>query len=352
MCTDCNSTTLPSGVDGDNGWSPVLSAISVECEGITEVLQLTSWIGGTGTKPFYGAFEMTDAWLLANPIYIGTTGFVTNPCEASNIGGTQGPEGPIGPEGPQGNPGPQGEQGDMGPQGEPGCSPNMTINAEITGSEIPYEVNVVKCFDCPPCEPEYTFQFPYSMITDYVDTYAGDVFTPAINTAIDNAVNTNWESKSYNAIELASKILINDTHGSELIYFGNPTGYDALIIRKKLLGNNLGFLTFILNIYVKNTNSTTEHGSELRFDLSPYLSGIVDTSWGTYTLKTSYGNAYNSKWDGGNVCYTSPGSYLWLSGSNVYGSGIQFLPNCVGPLCAAAGINGVQASGQIFYKIG
>ncbi len=340
MCTDCNSTTLPSGVDGDNGWSPVLSAISVECEGITEVLQLTSWIGGTGTKPFYGAFEMTDAWLLANPIYIGTTGFVTNPCEASNIGGTEGTPGPEGPEGPQGDPGPQGEQGDMGPQGEPGCSPNMTINAEITGSEVPYEVTVVKCFDCDPCEPEYTFQFPYSMITDYVDTYAGDVFTPAINTAIDNAVNTDWESKSYNALEIFPKLFINPS--TDLTPTA-PLSSPVLTIRRKLLGNNLGLLTFTLGIVITNTNPTTQHSASLRFDLTPYLSGIIDTSWGTYTLQSSHGILNNGEGNGGNVCTIEAGSYLWLYGSNVNSGVIQFLPGYP---------NGINATGQIFYKIG
>lgn len=345
MCTDCNSTTLPSGVDGDNGWSPVLSAISVECEGITEVLQLTSWIGGTGTKPFYGAFEMTDAWLLANPIYIGTTGFVTNPCEASNIGGTEGTPGPEGPEGPQGDPGPQGEQGDMGPQGEPGCSPNMTINAEITGSEVPYEVNVVKCFDCPPCEPEYTFQFPYSMITDYVDTYAGDVFTPAINTAIDNAVNTDW---NYEYIYLnGSNFLVNYTYGGDLSL--NTTYAPYIEIFYKTLGNKMGFLTFKAVITITNMNTTTIYDSQLRIDLDPYINNF-DSVWGTYNLSSNYGQANNGKWDGGNTCYTQSNSYLWLSGSYNLNSGIQFLPNCMGPGCAITGLNTITATGQLFYR--
>lgn len=125
MCTDCNSVTLPSGINGDNGWSPELSAVSTECGDGTSVLRLIKWIGGTGSKPFFNSNEMTDSWLSTNPIYISSTGFVTNECDATNIKGDDGvglpgPQGPIGltgPAGPQGSPGLNGLPGPTGPQG-------------------------------------------------------------------------------------------------------------------------------------------------------------------------------------------------------------------------------------------
>jgi hypothetical protein len=129
MCTDCNSVTLPSGINGDNGWSPELSLVSDNCEGPISIIRLIKWIGGTGSKPFFGANEMTDSWLATNPIYIGTTGFVTDPCDATNVNGSAGSVGPQGPIGPQGATGPQGPAGLNGTNGVDGKTIlNGTIN--------------------------------------------------------------------------------------------------------------------------------------------------------------------------------------------------------------------------------
>lgn len=129
MCTDCNSVTLPSGINGDNGWSPELSLVSADCEGPISIIRLIKWIGGTGSKPFFGANEMTDSWLDTNPIYIGTTGFVTDPCDATNVNGSAGSVGPQGPIGPQGATGPQGPAGLNGTNGVDGKTIlNGTIN--------------------------------------------------------------------------------------------------------------------------------------------------------------------------------------------------------------------------------
>lgn len=125
MCSDCNNITLPSGIDGNNGWSPELSVISTDCGDGTKVLRLIKWIGGTGTKPFFGINEMTDSWLVSNPIYIGTTGFVTSICDGIDISGgvgATGPQGPIGPTGPTGPTGPQGNAGLIGPTGATGAT--------------------------------------------------------------------------------------------------------------------------------------------------------------------------------------------------------------------------------------
>ena len=136
MCKDCNSTTLPSGIDGYNGWSPVLSVITTECDETVKVLQLIKWTGGTGNKPFYGVDEMTDSWLASNPIYIGPTGFVTNPCDGSNISGGPGIVGPQGPQGIQGIQGIAGPPGDTGPIGPAGPT-GSTGATGATGAQGP-----------------------------------------------------------------------------------------------------------------------------------------------------------------------------------------------------------------------
>lgn len=65
------------GVAGNNGWSPVLS---VEVDGERRVLRVVDWVGGTGTKPATGS-------------YIGSTGFVATPAQATDIRGPQGAAG-------------------------------------------------------------------------------------------------------------------------------------------------------------------------------------------------------------------------------------------------------------------
>lgn len=63
-----------AGDDGDNGWSPVFAVVA---DGQREVIQITSWTGGTGTPP-------------ASPVYVGASGFVTDIALASNIRGPSG----------------------------------------------------------------------------------------------------------------------------------------------------------------------------------------------------------------------------------------------------------------------
>jgi hypothetical protein len=99
-CQDCNSSTVPQGIAGDNGWSPELKIFATTCSGNSVVvLRLNKWIGGTGTRPFNGSNEMTDAWLSANPLYLASSGYVSNPCEAVNIKGTNGSNGTNGTNG-------------------------------------------------------------------------------------------------------------------------------------------------------------------------------------------------------------------------------------------------------------
>lgn len=96
MCTDCNSTTLPEGIAGDNGWSPKLAVVTVTCDTVEhEILKLVSWVGGSGTRPFYLTNEMTDTWLTANPVYLSSTGWTLSGCAATFIEGTDGSDATI-----------------------------------------------------------------------------------------------------------------------------------------------------------------------------------------------------------------------------------------------------------------
>ena len=66
-----------AGVDGADGWSPILAA---EADGSRRVLRVVDWTGGEGTKPATGS-------------YIGATGFVATAAEAQDIRGASGPAG-------------------------------------------------------------------------------------------------------------------------------------------------------------------------------------------------------------------------------------------------------------------
>ena len=72
--------TGAKGADGFNGWTPQLKTTNRNTD---VVLEITDWVGGTGTKPT----------LLG---YIGETGIVTNINNAMNIRGTKGDKGDIG----------------------------------------------------------------------------------------------------------------------------------------------------------------------------------------------------------------------------------------------------------------
>ena len=70
-----------NGLNGLNGWSPVLA---VATDGERRVLEVVDWIGGEGTKP-------------AITGYIGATGIVVNIADAINVRGSVGAEGDTGP---------------------------------------------------------------------------------------------------------------------------------------------------------------------------------------------------------------------------------------------------------------
>lgn len=81
--------TGAAGLDGFNGWSPVLKTVA---RGIDIVLQIHDWVGGTGTKP-------------TTIGYVGDSGIVTNIANATNIKGAKGDKGDTGEQGIQGESG-------------------------------------------------------------------------------------------------------------------------------------------------------------------------------------------------------------------------------------------------------
>lgn len=87
-------STGAKGTDGFNGWSPLLKIVA---RGDDSVLQITDWVGGTGSKP-------------TTLGYIGTTGIVTNIANASNIRGLKGDTGLQGEGGVQGIAGEDGRE--------------------------------------------------------------------------------------------------------------------------------------------------------------------------------------------------------------------------------------------------
>jgi hypothetical protein len=81
-CADCNE--LNQGPAGYNGWNPVLTqvedTVNLDTDGQSRiVLQLDSWIGGTGITPTNNVGD-----------YLSTSGFTTTISNATNIKGTRG----------------------------------------------------------------------------------------------------------------------------------------------------------------------------------------------------------------------------------------------------------------------
>lgn len=105
-----------TGTNGLNGYSPVYRLVQ-NANGI--FIQITDWIGGSGTKPSTG--------------YLSSTGIVTNISNATSI---QGSKGDIGLQGAKGDTGAQGSKGDTGSQGIIGDSAyQVAVDNGFTGTE-------------------------------------------------------------------------------------------------------------------------------------------------------------------------------------------------------------------------
>jgi hypothetical protein len=74
------------GADGVNGWTPILALVQDNARVVERVID---WDGGSGTKPMVGD-------------YVGSTGFVTDIADATDVRGTPGPTGAKGDAGDPG----------------------------------------------------------------------------------------------------------------------------------------------------------------------------------------------------------------------------------------------------------
>jgi hypothetical protein len=89
-CSDCEGTDVTLGPAGLNGWSPEYAVVVDPGDSTREVLRLMNWWGGTGNRPSFSGTIMTDAWLSANAVYLGSTGWTANIASATNVRGTDG----------------------------------------------------------------------------------------------------------------------------------------------------------------------------------------------------------------------------------------------------------------------
>ena len=247
MCVNCDEI-IQVGNSGTDGWSPILALYEGECDGDpVTVHQLVSWVDGTGTRPDYDGDIMTDQWLIDHPIYLGSTGLVTDICEATNLQPANGATGATGPQGPAG---PAGEAGNDG------CDPVISILASVVGGDKTYEVDVIGPGESP-CFPIYELEFPIEMITDNSE----------LTTAIDTAVETYLSAeKTVDAsISIGSVVNVNtDTYDfNYTIISGGPslaidptfTSYTAY----KVIGNLmiLNFRLVLINNGTLGTFATT-----------------------------------------------------------------------------------------------
>jgi hypothetical protein len=200
-CIGCDEI-INVGNAGTDGWSPVL-ALSEDCSGKI-VHRLISWIDGTGTKPDYNSNIMTDAWLLANPIYLSASGFTDDCDEAVNLQPSNGTNGT------------NGTNGEQGPPGEDGCDPEISFTAIIVGEEESTPLTVVPTSDVP-CAPSFEIEFPEEFFTSatVVDAITGsETFTTAVENAVDGVLNVTPISVPVTISTGSSTLLQYDSSGN------------------------------------------------------------------------------------------------------------------------------------------
>jgi hypothetical protein len=259
-CIDCNDVDINTGADGYNGWSPILALVEGTCDGdAVTVHQLVSWQDGSGTRPIYSGNIMTDPWLLANPIYLGSTGFVTDICDATNLTGGSGGAGTPGGTGPE------------GPEGPAGCSPIAELNFEFTnGGETlspPVDV-VVTVDDTDPCNPIYDVSIDARDLftnTDLITALVGTTtFIDYINSLLGASVG------GVNGIN--NSPTISDTGTPDVFWDGNlsignliftSTALNTNFFKWNILGNRMT-LDFLLNIQKQSSNSDEDFLLELK----------------------------------------------------------------------------------------
>lgn len=238
MCDSCNDIDINTGDNGYNGYSPQL-ALSEDCSG-KSVLQLISWINGEGTKPSFNGNIMTDAWLLANPVYLGENGFTDDCAEATNIRGTNGTNGT------------NGSDGVAGEAGNDGCNPEIKINVTAGLEEITCTVTSSGTA----CEPVFDINIPDEAFTN--DTVIGtitssDAFTNAITTIVNAALNASVTTYTYVARDVGTtnsyKLKYVSQSGSPSLVLNTALYNNMSYIQSKIVGNTM-FLSFRLYLDV------------------------------------------------------------------------------------------------------
>lgn len=239
MCCDCSEIEINTGESGDTGYSPQL-AISEACSG-KSVLQLISWINGTGQKPLFNSNIMTDAWLLANPIYLGENGFTDDCAEAVDITGVNGTNGT------------NGTNGSNGEAGNDGCNPNITFNITTGPDKIVCTVDE-RGTDCAPI---FDVNIPNEAFTSdtVINTITSSTtFTNAIDSAVDALVGPTPVVKSTSdgsplQIGTGSEDIKYYTAGSATLDFDTSLG--ASYVQYSVVGNKM-YLNFRLFLEVTN----------------------------------------------------------------------------------------------------
>jgi hypothetical protein len=263
MCVNCDEI-IQVGNSGTDGWSPILALFEGTCDGDPVIVhQLVSWVDGTGTRPDYDGDIMTDAWLLANPIYLGSAGLVTDICNATNLIGGNGNNG---------------SNGTNGTNGADACIPEIGITAAVVGDTVT-PLTVTENFDVP-CAPTYDIEFPISIFTS--DTVVdGITDSAAFSTAVTTAVNSVISGLLAPAETMISPLTISDTGSPDVLYteFISSTSLSfntgsTSYISYKVIGN-LMYLNFRFVIDVPP--GPTPHIANFQVKIpAPYL--FVNTS--------------------------------------------------------------------------
>ena len=253
MCIDCGSDIILNA-PGSDGWSPILALYEGECDGdAVTVHQLVSWQEGSGNRPNYNGNIMTDQWLIDNPIYLGSAGFVTDICEAVPLNGGAGSAGAAGGTGPE------------GPEGPAGCAPIADLNFEFTNNGEPLTPAVdvaVTVDDTEPCNPIYDISIDASDLFTNPDLINVLLATTTFQNYIDDIVAASIGG--VNGITYLEASDLGKTGDPLVLYKDADTlmpGVTVLnfvasrdnVFKWNIIGNRMTF-DFLLNIETDNTS--------------------------------------------------------------------------------------------------
>ena len=260
MCINCDEI-IQVGNSGTDGWSPILALVESTCDAANvTVHQLVSWVDGTGTRPDYFGDIMTDAWLAAHPIYLGSAGLVTDICDATPLNGGPGSAGAPGETGPE------------GPEGPPGCTPIADLNFEFNNNGEPLRPAVdvvVTVDDTEPCNPIYDISI------DASDLFTNpDLINALINSSTFDDYITNLLATSVGGVNGINSDLTIAKTGTPDVFFSDALDLSVPatdigfisstdnFFKWNILGNRMT-LDFLLNIGA-NSNVTQDYLLQLK----------------------------------------------------------------------------------------